>query len=162
MDLDPTVVSSKLAQLRSTLKSCCSLACFSWLTLAVVMYCRSQYVGLESHKKRAEWLKQKFEQISRSNLPHSNTIRYDYVIEMRGFEEKKVCLKAFDFAYGISPATHKYHSARLRGGHKPRRSLKKIAKQRRKGTTAGEMYFAEWLKQYAADNGDQLPFAEKE
>jgi hypothetical protein len=167
-DLNPAYISEHLRVLQNSAYQCCSMACYLWLTLTIVLGCRAQYVGLESYQQRSEWLGQKFSEMERkktSQLPHSQTIRYDYAINVCGYEDKKVCLKAFDFAYGIPPTTHKYASnkrATMRGCNKPRLSARKFAKEaRRKGLSPKESYFAAWLKQYAQRAGDLLPMADQ-
>ena len=97
-DLDPADIQSRLGFYKTAVKICCSLACFSWLNVAIVVYCRSQYVALESHKKRAEWLKKKFESITHSDMPFSSTIHMDYANEVRWYQQQRCCVEAFDFA----------------------------------------------------------------
>ena len=162
--LNPELVNAQLEILKTSMQ-CCALACFTWMTLGMVMGWRLEYVDLESHKRRREWLERKFDEMDNS-LPSSSTISFDYALSVRGYEKKKVCVKAFDFAYGIPTATHKRcsqrYSQRKRGGNlKPKTSAKKLAKVERKCHTPRASYFAMWLKQYALTFGDQLPFGDK-
>lgn len=93
-DLNFEFISQQLKTLQSTIVPCCVLACFSWLTVAIVLGCRSQYLGLPTHKERHAWLDQKLEEMkkrTKSSQPYSETFRYDYVIDCFGYEEKRCC-----------------------------------------------------------------------
>ena len=104
--MQTTAINAALQTLKSSARACCSLACFMWLTLQIVLACRLQSCGLESAKQKREWLEERFEQMEKkrvlpngTELPYSSTIRYDYAIDVVGFEQRSVCIKAFDFAY---------------------------------------------------------------
>jgi len=113
-DLSFDFVSQHLQASKFSVTHCCALACYSWLTVAIVLGCRSQYLGLPTHKERHAWLDEKLEKMKRKSLastPYSETYRYNYVIDCFGYEEKPCCVTAFDFAYSISPTTHKKQSS---------------------------------------------------
>jgi hypothetical protein len=160
-DLSLDFVSHQLQALKSSLTPCCVLACFTWLTVAIVLGCRAQYLGLPTHKERHVWLDEKLEKMkkkSSASTPYSETYRYNYVIDCFGYEDKPCCVRAFDFAYGISPTTHKKQSSsKTAHSRRPRQNAKKRPKIARwNASVSGETYFANWLKLYANDFGDPL------
>ena len=90
-------------------------------------------------------------------------MRYDNAIDVVGFEQRSVCMKAFNFADGIRQEPSELYSKTKSEvwESQPRTSSKKLAKQlRRTGNHPSESYFSEWLKGYANDYGDQLPTAD--
>ena len=83
--LNPELVNAQLEILKTSMQ-CCALACFTWMTLGMVMGWRLEYVDLESHKRRREWLERKFDEMDNS-LPSSSTISFDYALSVRGYEK---------------------------------------------------------------------------
>jgi hypothetical protein len=78
---------------------------------------------------------------------------YSYSISFGG-TTKQCCHQAWDFCYGVCPATRKRASAR----RKNRTSVpfaKKVAKSLSK-----QHSLATWLKHFAKAYGDQLPFGD--
>jgi hypothetical protein len=109
-DLNVSLVNEQLEMYKTTLQ-CCAMACLTWMTIGMVMVWRFEYVGLSSHKERRKWLENKFDEMETS-LPFSSTISFEYALNVKGHEAKKVCRRAFDFAYGIPTQTHKECSRR--------------------------------------------------
>jgi hypothetical protein len=88
-DLNVSLVNEQLEMYKTTLQ-CCAMACFTWMTIGMVMGWRFEYVGLSSHKERRKWLENKFDEMETS-LPFSSTISFEYALNVKGHEAKNVC-----------------------------------------------------------------------
>jgi hypothetical protein len=132
---------------------CCAILCYGWLTTALVLSCREQYLGIDTTKGRAQWLANRLEEMEDKS---KKRLTYAYCIETMDGQKRRCCRSGWEFAYGVNSKTKKRTAARTRDPD----SKNRTKTQKRKGQTQREMYAAAWLKRFAQACGDQLPFGE--
>jgi hypothetical protein len=159
-------INEYLESIKRTAYQCCSFACYSWLTLTMILACRSEYLLIENHKNRTLWLEDRLQQMEDTS---KKRLLYAYYVETTDEVasqpvKKRCCREAWNFTYGVSERTKARASRSRKGGHKkPVSSTKKLAKENRKrGLTHKEMYCASWLKRFAQTFGDVLPFGDQD
>jgi hypothetical protein len=151
-------ISAKLQSMQEAAHWCCRLLCFTWLTINLVFYCRQKYFLLEKAQDRRKWLE---DRLAEMESYEKTRMVYAYYVENSNGEKVRCCQSAWDFAYGVSRITRTRASSR-RGHTKPITSSPKKSKQRRSrlGFSDQELFVVAWLKQYAKEFGDQLPFGD--
>jgi hypothetical protein len=152
-------VSRYLEEVQKAVFQCCSFLCYTWLTTALVLFCRSQYLLIDNPKGRNQWLEnhlREMEDLSKKRL------LYAYCIETSEGIKKRCCGKAWDFAYGVNERTKKRASQRRTNNKRHTISMKSAKEKRVEGLTEKEMYLAAWLKRFAQTFGDVLPFGDKD
>jgi hypothetical protein len=85
---------------------CCSFLCYSWLTTAIIIFCREKYLLIDTTKGRREWLVNRLEEMKNATAKRT---KYSYYVETHTGQKRKCCGSAWEFAYGISPTTKKKH-----------------------------------------------------
>jgi hypothetical protein len=154
--LSCSAISDYLTSVQRSAYQCCSFLCFSWLTTAVVLFCRGKYVLIDSSKGRRQWIEEQLQQME--TYTHKRLL-YAYVIETMEGEKRRCCGPAWEFAYGVCSRSKERASTRRRK-HTNSTSPKRTAPSKNKGTKHREMFAAAWLKRYARMIGDQLPFGD--
>jgi hypothetical protein len=154
--LNYSAISEYLESIHKAAFRCCAFLCYSWLTTALVLFCREKYLLIENSKDRTEWLLQRLEEMEDTT---KQRLLYAYYIENMEGEKRRCCGAAWDFAHGVNKRTRERASKRRRTRKGPNSPNNKTT-PRNKGLTDRELYCVCWLKQYAAICGDHLPFSE--
>jgi hypothetical protein len=134
--------------------SCCVRACYKFMTLQLILYCRAMYVLLPTYDQKAMWLEAEHKRLEK------NSSCYCYNIDVMGTTRTECCLEAWLFAYGVSRSTHQRYT---KGGKERRLNNKKLKGEKKAnalGYTPAAMFFIVWLLGFAAKVGDKLPFGD--
>jgi hypothetical protein len=156
--MDYASISSYLTKMQEGAYWCCRLLCYTWITTNLVLFCREQYLLIETTKERREWLERR---LSEMESFANKRLVYAYYVDFPDKERRRCCQSAWEFSYGVSPATRANASRKIRGNGKPTTSTKKLSKwRRREGFSDSELYMVAWLNQFANRCGDVLPFGD--
>ena len=85
----------------SSFKNCCQQKCFTWFTVQLVVFCRSQYILLPSYEARRTWLHKQVQKMKK--YAHGYV---SFVVDALGQEYKSVCGEAWRLAYGVPRNTY--------------------------------------------------------
>jgi hypothetical protein len=68
--------SKMLASFQSAAYQCCSFLCDSWLTTALILFCREKYLLIDTTKGRQQWLVDRLEEMEKTskNAPCTQTL----------------------------------------------------------------------------------------
>ena len=130
----------------ASFQSCCKLCCYLWLNVQFVLFCRTQYILLDTFEDRRTWLARRMDELSIG--PQT----FSYHIDVLSAERRKACAKAWRFAYGVPEATHK-RAMQKRSNPRPNNK-----KGKGKLSTAVCGLFIAWLLAFADRVRDKLPF----
>jgi hypothetical protein len=152
-------ITESLQSLKLAAHWCCKLLCFSWLSTNLVLFCREKYLLIESSKGRREWLERR---LSEMEAFENTRLMYAYYLESPDGQNKRCCHAAWDFSYGVSRPTRENASRRRKNSklEPTMTSRENSMRNRRKGTSARQMFMVSWLKQFAKQCGDILPFGD--
>jgi hypothetical protein len=113
------------------------IKCYQWLTLQVVLYCRTFYAALENRTAQVAWLHTTLDKMLTSGKG-----ALFYSIDNMGTGAQRCCARAWRFAYGVAHSTLKRHLLRNRDAAKPLSNKK--AKSMR--GMSRRMFLIVWLK----------------
>jgi hypothetical protein len=51
-----------LQDMQQNVYYCCSMLCYTWLTVNIILFCRQQYLLLENTKDRQDWIASKLQE----------------------------------------------------------------------------------------------------
>jgi hypothetical protein len=137
---------------------CCTQLCLNLLTWTLVLQCRTQYVGLETTADRRSWLEK---QMDAMEIGPSS---FSYQLPVVDSASRKCCAKAWRFAYGVPPATHKRamsNRSQNKNGNSPGPAKRKRASQKGATRSVREQTFISWLLDYAKTATCKLPHSDQ-
>jgi hypothetical protein len=134
------------------LSMCCSLMCFQHFTVPLLLFCWAQYLFLPSSKQRKDWLSEQTQKMCKEDK-----VQLDYAVQTFGRDLLKCCAKGWRVAYGVPEATHKRF---LCERNKPNKRRKKACLKSDMFSSPKEMCFVAWLKSFALQLADKMPFGE--
>lgn len=77
-------------------QKCCVASCYTWLTIAIVMNCRTQFLGIPDYNDRRTWLHKEMDEMGICpDFPNN------YSIDIFGEKRRRSCGKAWRFCNGI-------------------------------------------------------------
>ena len=134
-------------------EKCCVEKCFTWFTVALVIYCCNQYVGLPFYEDRRSWLHREMDEMGMGpSFPN-------YSIDILGQQRRKACAKAWRFCYGVQES---WQARNMPDKYRKKTGKATINPKKIKLSKLNSRidYFTQWLLLFANKVGCQMPFGD--